>query len=72
MGTSEDPERRPVISARQARQGVIEHNVRARARIQSGRDRCRVCHYLDGLFRLKTCNQPQGGLAQSRQGAATT
>ena len=28
MSSSEDPERRPVITARQARQGVTGHNVR--------------------------------------------
>jgi hypothetical protein len=28
MSSSEDPQRRPVISARQARQGVTGHNVR--------------------------------------------
>ena len=28
MSSSENPERRPVVGARQARQGVIGHNVR--------------------------------------------
>ena len=28
MSSSEGPEQRPVVSARQARQGVIGHNVR--------------------------------------------
>jgi hypothetical protein len=28
MSSSEDPERRPIIAARQARQGVTGHNVR--------------------------------------------
>src|SRR6516162_3666450 len=30
--------------------GQIGAPAPARARIQSGRDRCRVCHYLDGLI----------------------
>ena len=63
MSSSEDPERRPVISARQLRL-VLGFSLAAIVVVFA------IIWMV--LFRLKTCNQPQGGLAQSRQGAATT
>jgi len=63
MSSSEDPERRPVISARQLRL-VLGFSLAAIVVVFA------IIWMV--LFRLKTCNEPQGGLAQSRQGAATT
>ena len=72
MSSSEDPERRPIISARQARQGVTGHNVRLVLGFSLAAIVVVFAIIWMVLFRLKTCNQPQGGLAQSRQGAVAT
>ena len=63
MSSSEDPERRPVRSARQLRL-VLGFSLAAIVVVFA------IIWMV--LFRLKTCNQPQGGLAQSRQGAVAT
>jgi hypothetical protein len=56
VSSSESPERRPIISTRQARGGVTGHNVRFVLGLSVAAVVIVFCYYLVRLFRLKQIN----------------